>query len=228
MTRAIAALVRHGDYAQAKGVPSAQQPYPLTETGLQQATDCGSQLAALAASLGRPLAPVIHCSRQLRAWQTASRIAEVLSPGHVLLETSDLSERRMGSAANLTVAEIEAALAADPRFPAPPEGWKADRNYRLPYEGAESMVDAGRRVADWIDATVSQDPAKAGFIIVFVGHGAAFRHAACELGALEAPEVAKLSMHHARPVLLERQAPGRWQKIAGDWKQRSARDSATD
>lgn len=62
-------------------------------------------------------APVILCSWQLRAWQTADALAETLRAlGREIAElrnTFTLAERELGSTANLPVARIEQALAAD-------------------------------------------------------------------------------------------------------------------
>ena len=63
---------------------------------------------------------------------------------------------------------------------------------------------------------VQQDTLK-----VFVGHGAAIRHAAWHLGVLELSDVARLSMFHAVPVCLEYSDAG-WRHVAGDWKLRDA------
>ncbi|MCG8406975.1 MAG: hypothetical protein MI923_17395, partial [Phycisphaerales bacterium] len=62
---------------------------------------------------------------------------------------------------------------------------------------------------------------------LFVGHGAAFRHAAHHLELLAFDQLAKLSMYHAEPIYLEYcpsepvasdQSRGSWRKIGGDWK----------
>lgn len=143
------AFFRHGDYAQRRDVPSARQPWPLTEKGIAQARAGAPLLHAMLCERDLPLAPVIHCSRQLRAWQTADLLAEGLRAlGHEiteLRETPALAERGLGEAANLTVDEIEAALAADPRYQPLPAGWKSDSGYCLPCEGAESLLMAGAR-----------------------------------------------------------------------------------
>ena len=113
------------EYRQRKGVPSALQPFPLTARGETQAQTCGEELAALIARDGLTLDPIVHCSCQLRAWQTARIACDVLAGhGHEveILQTSALAERSVGSAANLTLEEIEAILEADPRFEAPAAG----------------------------------------------------------------------------------------------------------
>lgn len=228
---AIAALVRHGAYHQQPGAPSARQPHPLTDTGQAQALACGDELAGMLETHGLALDPVIHCSMQLRAWQTAEAIAERLrahgSKVDEIRETSALAERGLGSAANLTVAQIEAVLAADPRHAPPPPGWKSDSHYRLPLEGAESLNDAGARVAGHLRAVIEGDP-RPGRLTVFVGHGASFRHASHHLGVLGAAEIAGLSMFHARPLLLCYNPRDSWRHFAGAWKVRARTEDPAD
>ena len=228
---AFAALIRHGDYHQRPGAPSARQPYPLTAPGLAQARACGDRLAALLADHDLTLDPVIRCSRQLRAWQTADAIAGQLRAQGLsvtgLHETSALAERGLGSAANLTVAEIEAVLAADPRHAPPPPGWKSDSSYRLPLDGAESLSEAGARVAGYLRAEIEAAPCPAQ-LTLFVGHGASFRHAACHLGLLEADDIPRLSMFHADPLLICYNGRGSWRHVSGAWKVRARKEDPAD
>lgn len=226
------ALIRHGDYHQRPDTPSALQPFPLTETGHAQARACGEEIARLLNENGWRLDPVSYCSLQLRAWQTARDAIEVLaSKGHVtrIEQTPDLSERALGSAANLTLHEIEVALRDDPRFDMPPPGWKADRDYRLPLQGAESMQDAGARVAGWLRRAVAQDSAtKTPTLTLVFGHGAAFRHAAHDLGILRLDEISQFSMYHARPLLLCYKGNDTWVHFGGAWKRRSRQETVLD
>ena len=62
---------------------------------------------------------------------------------------------------------------------------------------------------------------------VFVGHGAAFRHAAHILGVLNFDDIAKFSMHHAKPIYIEL-IDDKWVHIGGDWKQRDGARSLLD
>ena len=234
MARTIAALVRHGDYRQLPDTPSALQPFPLTALGEQQARQGGQTLRADMAQHGWVPAARVDSSRMLRAWQTARIIVRELAdllPGESRIESFDaLAERSVGCAANLDVSRIEAILRDDPRFEAPPAGWKADSHYRLPLQGAESLLEAGRRVADHIDGALRElgADARRDTVMLFVGHGAAIRHAAHHLGVLTFDDIARLSMYHAAPVYLERHADGSWQHVGGEWKVRAARDGFTD
>jgi len=227
MAGTIAALVRHGDYHQIAGAPSAHQPFALTDEGRQQAEDGARELVDICAANDWPIRYVIDSSQMLRAWQTA----EVLA-GHVegaAIESFDaLAERGLGCAANLTVAEIEAVINKDPRFPPPPANWKAESHYRLPLQGAESLMEAGKRVAEHITSRLADIKGTGGSVKVFVGHGAAFRHAAFHLGVLTFERIAELSMFHGRPVLLEREPSGVWRHIAGEWKVRPRGAEAKD
>lgn len=128
-----------------------------------------------------------------------------------------------GSAANLTLAEIEAALRDDPRHGPPPPGWKSDADYRLPLDGAESLAEAGQRVADHL-----ADSVRPGWMVIHVGHGASFRHACAQMGILERDEIAKLSMFHARPSLICHGSDGRWRHLAGAWKVREPEEQPKD
>ncbi|QPM92527.1 histidine phosphatase family protein [Pseudooceanicola algae] len=220
-------FLRHGDYHQRKGAPSARQPFALTDAGLDQTCEGAQELAAMLADLARPLAPQAYTSRQLRAWQTATGLLERLrAQGHSLdpiKQTSALGERSVGAVANLTIAEIEAVLQADPRYEVPPPGWKSDSAYRLPFEGAESLAEAGARVARHL-----RDTLRPGQVVLHVGHGASFRHACHQLGVLEKEDIPKLSTFHARPLLLCHEADGRWHHLAGAWKVRIPTEDPTD
>lgn len=232
MTVRYLALIRHAEYHQRPDTPSALQPYPLTEKGIAQAQACGEEVARVLADTGWTLDPVAHCSLQLRAWQTAQTVAQVLAAkGQAMQinETPDLCERALGSAANLTLREIEEILRNDPRFDAPPPGWKADRDYRLPLQGAESLRMAGARVAAWLCRAVAQDTAATTPTLTLVfGHGAAFRHAAHDLGVLGLDEIARVSMYHARPLLLCYKGDGTWLHYSGAWKPRARQETALD
>jgi len=251
------ALVRHGQYHQRAGAPSAFQPYPLNEEGQQQAYDCAAKLLEFVKEYRVPIATEIHSSVMLRAWQTADTIRSELSRSELsrsllnksqgnpsqasdtraastpafacthgsdfsIVETPLLGERCVGSVANLTVAEVDQILRDDPRYPSPPENWKSNSHYQLPFPGAESLAQAGKRVSEYLVKLFESQQASCteGCLQLVVGHGAAFRHAAYELGVLEAEQIAKLSMFHATPVFLQLEDGGNWKHVSGAWKVR--------
>lgn len=222
MPRLIAAFIRHGDYHQRPDTPSAHQPFPLTSLGEQQARQAGADLAEFAANHHLPLCPTIDCSSLLRAWQTARLLIDALpTPTQFQLHsTMALAERSVGIAANLTLAEIGSLLADDPRAEPPPANWKSNSHYCLPLPGAESLMTAGERVARHVQGRVDElTDLSADTLKVFVGHGAAIRHAAVHFGVLDEAALPRLSMYHARPVYLE-YTDGEWRHLAGSWKPR--------
>ncbi|MDG6773715.1 histidine phosphatase family protein [Thiomicrorhabdus sp. ZW0627] len=218
------AFVRHGDYQQKDQVPSALQPYGLTNLGCEQAFESAIRIQQFAEEYDCEIDPTVVSSTLLRAWQTADYIAQGLQIPYQIRQTAKLVERSVGAAANLTVSEIEAILEEDPRYPNPPKQWKSDSDYKLPFEGAESLMQAGQRVADEITQTFSELSENAGYntLKIMVGHGASFRHAAHILGVLEREEIRGLSMYYGVPVFFEyhpHETPA-WRKVAGDWKVR--------
>ena len=123
--------------------------------------------------------------------------------------------------ANLTIDEIERILTLDPRYSVPKKDWKSDSFYCLPFDGAESLNQAGERVAEHVRAWQTQ--ASDG-IKLFIGHGAAFRHGASYLNAMAFDDIKKLSMFYGHPVvfeLVDGQSPN---TLYGDWKQRQVQD----
>jgi broad specificity phosphatase PhoE len=224
MVRRVLAWIRHGEYAQPAGVPSAHLPYGLTPRGREQARAAARAVWQFAQEQQLQLDVEIDTSRLRRAWETAQLLSEELERMGVhstLAQFDELAERALGSAANLTVDEIEAVLASDPRFEAAPRGWKRDASYVLPLPGAESLEQAGRRVARHVLARMRV--ARAG-LKLFVGHGGAFRHAARELGLLQPAQVAELSMVHGAPIYFDYRGDGasvQFTHTAGQWRQRS-------
>jgi 2,3-bisphosphoglycerate-dependent phosphoglycerate mutase len=223
----IAALIRHGDYEQLPDTPSAHQPFPLNAAGEQHAREAAALLRDACIRNGWQPESCIDSSRMLRAWQTAriiaDELADLLPSGFTVTSFDALAERCVGAAANLSMAQIEDIIQRDPRFPDLPEGWKSDSHYRLPLQGAESLVEAGERVAAHLrqrtaGLAAAPDPA---CLKVFVGHGAAMRHAAWSLGVLEFGQLAQLSMYHGRPVFIEYRPDASWCHVGGDWKVRS-------
>jgi broad specificity phosphatase PhoE len=234
MARLIAALIRHGDYEQLPNTPSAHQPFALTATGESQSRLVGSKLRKTIEQNHWALDTSIDSSRLLRAWQTAQLIMEALVPCVEMpqrVECFDaLAERGVGSVANLTVGQIEDIVAKDPRFPELPPDWKANCHYKLPFQGAESLLEAGQRVAGHLTQRMDnlRQVAKIDTFKLFVGHGAAFRHAAYHLGVLSLEQISELSMYHASPVFLEYLPDNRWCHVAGEWKVRSLKEGYLD
>jgi 2,3-bisphosphoglycerate-dependent phosphoglycerate mutase len=227
MGRMFAALVRHGDYHQLPDTPSAHQPFPLTARGEEQAHAAAQILRDILRRHNMQVVPEIDSSMLLRAWQTARIIAVQLARAAdtelTVASFEELAERGLGSAANLTMTQIRDVIHHDPRFPDLPANWKADSYYRLPLQGAESLLEAGERVSRHLQQRMSvlgQAGAR-GRLKIFVGHGAALRHAAYYLGVLDRAQIAKLSMYHGQPVVLEYLADGKWRHFEGDWKVRT-------
>jgi 2,3-bisphosphoglycerate-dependent phosphoglycerate mutase len=234
VARLIAAIIRHGDYHQLTDTPSAHQPFPLTEKGKAQALEAAQGIRQTLQQEGWTLSPELHCSSLLRAWQTADilrgELKDACASSPQLTETMALAERGLGIAGNLSISQIEALLREDGRVQQPPPDWKSNSHYCLPLPGAESLMQAGRRVADYLSASMEQLATRAtgNTLQLFVGHGAAFRHGAHLLGILEFGQIAQLSMYHAAPVYLEYLGQGGWRHIAGDWKVRSRGEDYKD
>ena len=233
MARLIAALIRHGDYHQLADTPSAHQPYPLNNEGKTQARAAAQLLHDVILRNDWSLVPAIDSSGMLRAWQTAvifaDRLAGLSAAVPQVQSYDALAERGVGCLANLTTTQIEAVLQQDPRVPEPPADWKADSHYCLPLQGAESLLQAGERVAAHLSQTMAAlAPAEHDMIKLFVGHGAAFRHAAYHLGVLEFGQIRQLSMYHCRPVMIEYLPGGHWRHIEGEWKLRPLHGHFTD
>lgn len=227
MTRLIAAMIRHGNYHQPVGVPSAHLPHPLNPEGEGQALEAVKGILAHMAQHELQLAPVIYTSALLRAWQTATILQQELqrSCSYTLSIEEDmaLAERGLGTAANLTLDEIEAVVAKDPRCASPlPLHWKAQSRFRLPLPGAESLIDAGQRVADFISAKAlaHQEQAREPTLLLFIGHGGAFRHAAYHMNILALEDIPGLSMYHCDPLYIELEEGATWRHQAGAWKVR--------
>lgn len=223
MTRLIAAFIRHGEYHQLPNTPSAHQPFALNEVGQQQSRQAALAMSRFIRDNNWQLIEQVDSSNLLRAWQTAQIYIEQLS--HLfekkpeLQSFESLAERGLGSAANLTTQQIEAIFQDDPRFEALKPNWKSDSYFCLPLQGAESLMMAGQRVAEHLQKQMSLIPRlEKDQVKLFVGHGAAFRHAAYKLGIIEFDDIAKLSMFHAQPIYIEYLPDSGWKHIAGEWK----------
>lgn len=205
---------------------SAHLPYPLVVDGEQQARNVVEVLVDAANKDKLHIHPVVDASILLRAWQTAGIIARglsnELSRSFEVEEFAELTERSVGSAANLTVDQIAAVIEEDPRNAPLPEDWRRDSHIRLPFPGAESLVEAGQRVAAHLsrrgrELQQSQDR---DCLKVIVGHGGSIRHAALELGLLQESEVGRLSMDYCTPLFLQYRHDGTWEHVGGSWKER--------
>ncbi|HVZ35862.1 MAG TPA: histidine phosphatase family protein, partial [Polyangiaceae bacterium] len=117
----------------------------------------------------------------------------------------------------------------DPRFSAAPAGWKRDSAYRLPFQGAESLADAGARVAAHLRAWGRAAPEAT--LKLMVGHGGAFRHAASALGALAPERVSQLSMDYCAPIYFEcrlaSSGSAQLVQVGGSWRPRSSGSAAS-
>ncbi|MFN3236450.1 MAG: histidine phosphatase family protein [Pseudomonadales bacterium] len=216
----VIALIRHGDYHQPEQVPSALLPYPLTAQGRGQALAAAANIKMVASEYALEVDLTLHSSRQLRAWETATIMANELGSQFTVAEYPELSERSVGAVANLTVGQIEQILADDPRYAVPPNGWKSDSHYCLPFQGAESLIHAGQRVAGHVRHVAEQlEEAGTGKLKIIVGHGASIRHACAELNILDLKMVKSISMYHASPVYFSFRQ-GSWQHLTGEWKPR--------
>ncbi|MDB4837700.1 histidine phosphatase family protein [Marinomonas sp.] len=220
------ALIRHGAYEQLNQVPSALQPFPLTKEGIEEVRRQARLFGAWLEETGQMLDPIIDTSTLLRAYQTGEIYREELNrfftTTPIIESTFDLCERSVGAVANLTIDNIENILAADPRYTVPPKSWKSDSHYCLPFDGAESLMQAGERVAKhvahWQQKNSTND------IKLFIGHGAAFRHAAHLLNAIQFSDIKALSMFYGHPVVFEFADARQVRPLFGEWKQRQRQD----
>ena len=224
--RRIAAFVRHGHFERPEGVASAHSLFPLSERGREQARNAADPILEFCEEMSLELDPRIEASQLLRAWETANLIAESLKKRtgkrfHVM-QRDELVERGLGSCANMPFDEIRAMLATDPRLGVLPEGWRRMPEFRLPVQGAESLMQAGARtatrVATSFDSIPAEDPRD--LMRLFVAHSGCLRHAAVQLGALDVRVVPGLSMDFAQSVFVEKLGNGDWIHVAGQFKKR--------
>lgn len=222
MNKKYFALIRHGDYHQKENTPSALQPYPLTKKGFAQARECVVDLTTFCQQEKLTLGKSLHSSPLLRAWQTANEIGNNsgFEGDSFNIECFEgLVERKVGTVANLTIEEVERIIADDPRYETPPSNWKSKSDYCLPFMGAESLIEAGKRVAAHLKKTAASTENNR--LQIVVGHGASIRHAALDLGILKLEDIPALSMYHCKPVFFSVDSQGHWQHAGGNWKVRS-------
>lgn len=221
--RRVAAFVRHGHFDRPEGTASAHSPRPLSPTGRAQADGAAARIAALCADHGLEIDKRIEASQLLRAWETANVLSASLEREtgrrHHVIQRDELIERGLGSAANLSLDQIATLLAADPRIGPLPEGWRRMPEFRLPLPGAESLMQAGARVAARVAASVDSipDDDPTDVARLFVAHSGCLRHAAVVLGAIDVRHVAGLSLGFLGCVLLEKLPSGQWVHLAGEF-----------
>jgi len=190
------ALIRHGAYEQLKNVPSALQPFPLTEEGELE---------------------VRHQARAFGEW------LKHFEGEPQIRSYSALCERSVGAVANLPIDEIELVMTLDPRFETPPENWKSDSYYCLPFDGAESLMQAGQRVADHLHSWEASEE-NTSLIKLLVGHGASIRHCVFHLNVIDFCDIKRLSMFYGHPVVLEFTEDQQVQTLFGEWKVRQTHE----
>jgi len=221
------ALIRHGAYEQLKNVPSALQPFPLTEEGELEVRHQARAFGEWLKQTGSKLNPEIDSSTLLRAWQTASiyieELADYFQGEPQIRSYSALCERSVGAVANLPIDEIERVMTLDPRFETPPENWKSDSYYCLPFDGAESLMQAGQRVADHLHSWEASEE-NTSLIKLLVGHGASIRHCVFHLNVIDFCDIKRLSMFYGHPVVLEFTEDQQVQTLFGEWKVRQTHE----
>ncbi|MEM9177331.1 MAG: histidine phosphatase family protein [Myxococcota bacterium] len=221
--RRIAAFVRHGDFDRPPNTASAHSPRALSQKGQAQAEAAAGPIAALCREHGLMIDKRIEASQLLRAWQTANVLASALEAetgrSHHVIQRDELIERGLGSAANLPLDEIAEMLAKDPRIGPLPEGWRRRPEFRLPLPGAESLMQAGARVASRVAASLDSipDDDPTDLARLFVAHSGCLRHASVVLGAVDVRDVSGLSMDFLGCVLVEKKPSGEWVHLAGDF-----------
>lgn len=213
------AFLRHGRYQQQAQVPSAWQPHPLDQEGFTQSYLAADHLSEFVTQNNLEFYPEVFSSNLLRAWQTADVLRQQLCLTKVV-SNAHLNERCVGALANLTVQQIDNILHQDPRVTHPGLNWKSDSYYRLPTDGAESLMESGERVAQFIRNQLAL-LTKQNQLPIFVGHGASFRHAAYKMGILNFDEISALSTYYAHPMIFHWNAKKETFKlVSGQWKVR--------
>lgn len=226
-------FVRHGAYHQLPDTPSAFQPFALSPEGIKHAQQGAQELVEHCHNLGIQSIS-LHCSVLQRAWQTARIIEDnLLGAGLTvngpLTQTPLLNERSVGAVANLPIDTIEIIVAEDDRYPNLPEGWKSDSHFCLPFAGAESLMQAGERVSDYVKKILNNHTDTD--LILFIGHGASIRHGAHLLDLLRFGDIRQLSMYYGHPVVFKFNRTTDLpepEPVAGRWKQRQQHTSYCD
>ncbi|MCA9506058.1 MAG: phosphoglycerate mutase family protein [Myxococcales bacterium] len=219
--RRVAGFVRHGHFDRPENTASGHSLLPLSELGRDQARRAADPILDYCEEFALELDARIEASQLLRAWETAKVLAESLEARtgrrFYVVERNELVERGLGSCANLTFDRIHALIDADPRLAPLPAGWRRMPEFRLPVQGAESLMMAGARVAARVAASLGSIPDEdpRDVLRLFVAHSGCLRHAAVQLGALDVRAVPGLSMDFAQSVLFEKLPNGDWIHLAG-------------
>ncbi|MEE8167218.1 MAG: histidine phosphatase family protein [Myxococcota bacterium] len=222
--RRVAGFVRHGHFDRPDDTASAHLPLPLSDEGRAQARACAIPILESNEELALELDPVIETSQLLRAWQTATILAEELEARtgtqFRVVTRTELAERSLGSCSNLRFDQIAALLAEDPRLDPLPQGWRRIPEFRLPVLGAESLMQAGARTATRVATSLDSIPDAdvRNVLRLFIAHSGCLRHATVQLGALDVRIVPRLSMDVAQRVLIEKMPNGDWVQISGQWR----------
>ncbi|MCP4908604.1 MAG: histidine phosphatase family protein [bacterium] len=226
--RRVVAFVRHGHFDRPEGTASAHSLFPLSAEGRGQAERAAGPILEMCQDLELEIDSRIEASQLLRAWETANivagslseRLAEEKHQRFHVIQRDELIERGLGSAANLTFERIHEMLASDPRLGPLPDGWRRMPEFRLPVQGAESLMQAGARVAarvaTSIDSIPGEDPRDV--VRLFVAHSGCLRHAAVVLGAVDVRAVPELSMDFTQAVMIEKLPSGDWIHIGGQFR----------
>ena len=226
--RRVVAFVRHGHFDRPEGTASAHSIYPLSEEGRGQAARAAASILELCRDLNLEVDSRIEASQLLRAWETAkilgASLGEKLDRRFYVIQREELIERGLGSATNMTFERIHELLAADPRLGPLPEGWRRMPEFRLPVQGAESLMQAGARVAGRVAASMESipDDDERDVVRLFVAHSGCLRHAAVVLGAVDVRVVPELSMDFAQTVMLEKLPNGDWVHVGGQFRKHLA------
>jgi 2,3-bisphosphoglycerate-dependent phosphoglycerate mutase len=226
--RRVAAFVRHGHFDRPEGTASAHSLYALSAEGRGQAERAAGPVLEMCQDLALEIDARIEASQLLRAWETANilghalteRMAERTGQRFHVIQRDELIERGLGSAANMTFDRIHELLAADPRLGPLPDGWRRMPEFRLPVQGAESLMQAGARVAARVatsmDSIPDEDPRD--LVRLFVAHSGCLRHAMVALGALDVRTVPGLSMDFAQTIMVEKLPNGDWVHVGGQFR----------
>lgn len=222
--RRVAGLVRHGHFDRPDRTASAHRILPLSARGREQAALAAEAILDVCREHRLELDSTIEASQLLRAWETATVLAEALAARtgqrFAVEERDEIIERGIGSCANLRFEEIESLLAADPRLEPLPDGWRRIPHFRLPVQGAESLMQAGERTAARIRESLGSIPADdpRDLLRLFVAHSGCLRHAAVDLGVVDVRAVSGLSMDFCQMIAVERRRDQGWRQLAGQWK----------